>query len=163
MAANQKAGTHHAAKLVSRLDRSPSGLALTEIILETFRLNGRLLEAGDGLTRDLGLSSARWQVLAAIDGQPLTVAEIARRMGLRRQSVQRTVNSLRSDEFVSLRSNPNHRRAKLVAMTDRGHAALEETYRRQVEWVNELAIGLPSEDLTQVLKILSEIRDRLEL
>jgi hypothetical protein len=48
-------------------------------------------------------------------------------------------------------------------MTDRGHAALEETYRRQVEWVNELAIGLPSEDLTQVLKILSEIRDRLEL
>jgi hypothetical protein len=48
-------------------------------------------------------------------------------------------------------------------MTDRGRAALEETYQRQVDWVNELAIGFPSDDLTQVLKIMTEIRSRLDL
>ena len=154
--------TTHAAKLVERLDRSPDGQTLAEIILETFRLNGRLLEAGGTMTRDLGLSSARWQVLAAIDGEPLTVAAIARRMGLRRQSVQRTVYSLHADGFLTLQPNPNHRRAKLAEMTDKGFTALEETYRRQVAWVNDLAIGLGGPQLDIVLKTMAAVRARLE-
>ena len=46
-------------------------VALTELILETFRLNGRLLAAGDALVRDLGLTSARWQILGAIALSPV--------------------------------------------------------------------------------------------
>ena len=36
---------------------------ITDLILETFRLNGQLLAAGDALVSDVGLTSARWQVL----------------------------------------------------------------------------------------------------
>jgi len=153
---------HQAAKLIARLDRSPDGQTLTEIIVEAFRLNGRLLDSGDTMTKDLGLSSARWQVLAAIDGEPLTVAEIARRMGLRRQSVQRTVNSLRASGFVALLANPNHRRAKLIELTEPGFEALQEVYRRQVAWVNDLAIGISAEDLDRTLKTMAAVRSRLE-
>ena len=39
--------------------RTAEAIALTELILETFRLNGCLLAAGDRLTADLGLTSAR--------------------------------------------------------------------------------------------------------
>lgn len=42
------------------------GAAMTELVLETFRLNGRLLASGDKLVEPFGLSSARWQVLGAI-------------------------------------------------------------------------------------------------
>jgi DNA-binding MarR family transcriptional regulator len=155
--------THrHAANLAARLSRTPDGQMVTEIIVETFRLNGRLLEAGDRMTKDLGLSSARWQVLASVDEAPLTVAEIARRMGLRRQSVQRTVNSLRQDGFVELEQNPNHRRAKLVTMTDTGFTALEETYRRQVEWVNGLAEAMSTESLKETYRTMFELREKLE-
>ena len=68
---------------------------LTDLIVETFRLNGRLLAAGDGLVADLGLTSARWQVLGAIAASPvpLPVASIARNMGLSRQGVQRLARS----------------------------------------------------------------------
>ena len=45
---------------------SPGGEALTDLVLAVFRLNGRLLTAGDRLVSDLGLTSARWQVLGAI-------------------------------------------------------------------------------------------------
>jgi DNA-binding MarR family transcriptional regulator len=84
--------------------------ALTELILETFRLNGRLLAAGDALVRDLGLTSARWQILGAIalSPVPLPVAHIARNMGLTRQSVQKLVNELQSDgieRFVVTRTH----------------------------------------------------------
>jgi hypothetical protein len=40
---------------------------ITDLILETFRLNGELLTAGDRLVADLSLTSARWQVLGAVD------------------------------------------------------------------------------------------------
>src|SRR5215203_3128784 len=96
--------------------------ALTELILETFRLNGRLLAAGDALVRDLGLTSARWQILGAIalSPVPLPVAHIARNMGLTRQSVQKLVNELESDGMVRFAPNPHHQRARLVLFTDKG-------------------------------------------
>lgn len=153
---------HREARLAARLARTSDAQTLTDIILETFRLNGRLLEKGDGMTRDLGLSSARWQVLAAVDGEPLTVAEIARRMGLRRQSVQRTVNSLKSDAFVVLTTNPNHRRAKLVELSDKGFTALEEVYRRHNVWAEDFVRGLTSEELKTTFATMAEIRQRLE-
>lgn len=153
---------HREARLAARLARTSTAQTLTDIIVETFRLNGRLLEQGDRMTKDLGLSSARWQVLSAIDGEPMTVAEIARRMGLRRQSVQRTVNSLKTDDFVVLKPNPNHRRAKLVEMTDRGFSALEETYRREVAWANDFVRGLTGDELKTALAVITEFRLRLE-
>lgn len=155
-------GKHHAANMVARLARTPDGEQITQIILETFRLNGRLVDHGDRMTKDLGLSSARWQVLGSVDVEPLTVAEIARRMGLRRQSVQRTVNSLRADGFVELEQNPNHRRAKLVQLTEKGFKGLEETYRRQVEWVNGLAEGMSTESLKETIRTMYELRMKLE-
>ena len=148
--------------LAARLARTPTGQQITDIILETFSLNGRVIEWGDKMTKDLGLSSARWQVLAAVDVQPLTVAEVARRMGLRRQSVQRTVNSLHADGFVELEQNPNHRRAKLVRPTDKGYVGLEEAFRRQVEWVNRISEGMTVEALKETCRMMAEVRAKFE-
>ena len=39
---------------------SPRALAFGELAIESFRLNNRLLAAGDALSGDLGMSSARW-------------------------------------------------------------------------------------------------------
>ena len=47
--------------------------ALTQLILEVFRVNGGLLSAGDRLVADLGLTSARWQVLGAVALSPAAV------------------------------------------------------------------------------------------
>ncbi|WP_349017006.1 hypothetical protein [Bradyrhizobium sp. Arg237L] len=54
--------------------------APTQLILEAFRLNGGLITAGDRLVADLGLTSARWQVLGVIALSP-TVEPVARSMG----------------------------------------------------------------------------------
>ena len=78
-------------------EHTPEGAELTRAILAIFRLNGSLLRAGDELVKDLGVSSARWQVLGAIDDGPLPVARIARDLGFQRQGVQPTVNRLVRD------------------------------------------------------------------
>src|SRR3712207_5055015 len=119
--------------------RTPAAEAVTELILATFRLNGRLLGAGDRLTSDLGLSSARWQVLGALRDGPLPVVQIARNMGLTRQSVQRIVDLLAAQGVLTFAENPYHLRAKLVGLSEHGEHLLQEVSGRQVRWVNRLA------------------------
>ena len=143
-------------------DHTKEGAGLTELILETFRLNGRLLAAGDLLTLDLGLSSARWQVMGAIADAPLPVAQIARNMGLTRQAVQRVANDLARERLVEFADNPNHRRAKLVRLTAAGRTALQEISRRQVAWSNHLAAGLGADAIAEALAVLRTLRRRLD-
>ena len=132
------------------------------MILETFRLNGRLLTAGDQLVRDLGLSSARWQVLGALADGALPAAQIARKMGLTRQSVQRLVDILAKEQIVEFADNPYHQRAKLVRLTDRGRKLYQEIMLRQVEWANQLAKGLSAPDVRAAVQLMETVRDRLE-
>lgn len=144
------------------MQRSPEALAITELILETFRLNGQLLEAGDRLTAPLGLTSARWQILGAIEteGQSLTVAQIGRRMGLSRQAVQRIVNDLEANGFVKLEENPAHKRAKLVVLTPSCLKTMRELDEIQGTWANELSDALSETGLRRALKLMKEIRER---
>jgi DNA-binding MarR family transcriptional regulator len=108
-----------------RESRTTEGAVATDVILTTFRANGLLLSAGDVLAGDEGLTSARWQVLGAVAlaERPLTVPQIARRMGLTRQSVHATVKRLVDDGLVELAPNTDHRRSQLVQLTERGEAS----------------------------------------
>ena len=137
---------------------------VTALILETFRLNGRLLAAGDALVRGLGLTSARWQVLGAVAAAPvpLSVAQIARSMGLTRQAVQRLANDMERDGLLRFAANPDHQRAKLVVMTSRGQAAYGAAMKRQAPWAHALTQGLTAQEIVAATIILKQLRQRLE-
>jgi len=138
--------------------------AVTELVLETFRLNGRLLVAGDALVADVGLTSARWQVLGAmaLSPVPLPVAHIARNMGLTRQAVQRLVNEMERDGLVRFGPNPHHQRAKLVFLTPRSRAAYDAAMKRQGPWASSLANGLSVKQIDAATATLRTIRQRLD-
>jgi DNA-binding MarR family transcriptional regulator len=146
------------------MTHSPQATALTELILEIFRTNGQLLAVGDELTHPLGLTSARWQVLGAIDiaAQPMTVAQIGRRMGLSRQSVQRIANDLEEFGFITFEDNPDHARAKLLVPTSKGDDALTQIGITQTRWSNALAEGMETEQLTQAASLLRDIQKRCD-
>ena len=144
--------------------RTQRGEAATHIILSAFRFNGLLLAAGDLLSADQGLTSARWQVLGAIAlaDRPLTVPQIARRMGLTRQSVHATVKHLVRDGLLELVSNADHRRSQLVRLTEPGRARYSAIDRRQADWVNRLADGIGRSDLEATARVLDELCGRLQ-
>ena len=138
--------------------------AITDLVLETFRLNGRLLVTGDALVADLGLTSARWQVLGAmaLSPLPLSVAQIARNMGLTRQAVQRLANEMRADGLVRYAPNPHHQRAKLVLLTATGKTAFAAVMKRQSAWATELGRGLHASQIKTAAGMLRTIRQRLD-
>ncbi len=144
--------------------RTPAGDALTDAILELFRLNNLLLAAGDRLVADLGLTSARWQVLGTIaaTARSQPVAWLARDMGANRQNVQRIVNDLEREGLVRYEPNPHHRRARLVVLTEAGRRSFNEAMRLQTPWINGLTDGLSVRDIETARAVMSTLRNRLE-
>jgi DNA-binding MarR family transcriptional regulator len=143
---------------------TPAGAALTELILEIFRLNGVLLTEGDRLVGDIGLTSARWQGggAAYLSPVPLPVAAIARNMGLTRQAVQRVANDLEQAGFVQFAPNPHHQRAKLVLLTASGTAAYRAAIARQAPWANRIAAGLDHRRIRAARTLLHGISQQLD-
>jgi DNA-binding MarR family transcriptional regulator len=118
---------------------------LTDIILSIFRLNGRILEWGDQLSGEFGLTSARWQVLGAIAlaHAPQTVPDIADRMGVTRQATQKQVNLLEGEGLVQTRANPRHRRSPHYLLTEAGENAYALVSEKYQSWAREAAAHAP--------------------
>jgi len=144
--------------------RTASGDALTDLILDLFRLNSRMLAAGDRLVAELGLTSARWQILGAIvtAERPQPVAWLARDLGANRQNVQRIVNDLQKEGLVAFETNPHHRRAQLVVLTDKGRLAFDAAMRLQAPWIDGLSDGLLVKDIKTVHHVITALRRKLE-
>ncbi len=100
--------------------------------------------------------------MGPVSEEPLTVAQVARRMGLSRQGVQRIVNDLERLGMVTFESNPDHKRAPLIAVSKKGLATMKKINAAQSAWVNELADDLSERQLKQTLKVLKSVRERTE-
>ena len=144
--------------------RTAEGDAATAVVLEIFRVNGLVLADGNRLAVAEGLTAARWQVLGAVAlaGRPLTVPQIARRMGLTRQAVQESVNRLLAEALVEARDNLDHRRSPLIGLTELGSQKYTAIDQRQSRWINQLAAGLQITDLAAAARVLRDLGDRLE-
>lgn len=149
---------------MSKSNYTPSGRALTDLVLELFRLNNQLLAAGDRLVADLGLTSARWKMLGTIAAadRPQPVAWLARDIGGNRQNVQRIVNDLAKDGLVEFQPNPHHRRAQLVVLTGAGKRAFDDAMRLQTPWINELSEGLQAADIEITRRVVTALSGKLE-
>lgn len=149
---------------MQKTNYTPAGRATSDLVLEIFRASARLLTAGDRLVAELGLTSARWQLLGTIvyaeRAQP--VSWIARDMGANRQNVQRIVNDLVKEGLLDFQPNPHHRRAQLVVLTEAGRKAFDLAMQLQTPWINELAEGLDMESIQTAHQILKHLRNRLE-
>ncbi|MFE6906167.1 MarR family winged helix-turn-helix transcriptional regulator [Streptomyces erythrochromogenes] len=111
---------------MTRTAESGEAEAFSRAAVAVFRLNGRFTAAVDRLALSFGLSAARWQILSAVTEESLSVSEVARRVGTTRQSVQRIADLLVSQGLAVYLDNPAHRRAKLLAATERGATAKRE-------------------------------------
>ena len=148
---------------MKKSERTPTGEALSDLVLDLFRLTSLLLTAGDRLVAGLGLTSARWQILGAMAAaeRPQPVAWLARDMGANRQNVQRIINDLQNDGLVAFEVNPHHRRAQLVVLSDKGRRTFKAAMELQAPWINRISDGLSAKDIQTVHSVGTALRNRL--
>lgn len=129
--------------------RSPAAQRFSLLVADVYELAGELERYGEASARSVGQSGARWKVLSAASVGGQTVAQLARRLGLARQSVQRVADVLESDGLVRYEANPDHQRSPIVALTTQGEQALARLSEAAARWEDPLAAQLKRDDLEQ--------------
>jgi DNA-binding MarR family transcriptional regulator len=142
--------------------QTEAGAVLTDVILTTFRLNGRLMDAAQQMAAEGELTAAWWQVLGGVLDEPRTVAEIGRRMGMTRQGVQRVADLLAERGLAEYRPNPGHRRAKLLACTEAGYWAIRRITLVQIPWADRVGSEVGADELRSALATMRRLVAALE-
>jgi DNA-binding MarR family transcriptional regulator len=83
-------------------------------------------------------------------------------MGITRQSVQRIADLLVAKGLAEYRTNPAHRRAKLVAVTESGHEAMRRITPQHAEMAERLAARLGAERLNDIVDALLDLSAALD-
>jgi DNA-binding MarR family transcriptional regulator len=135
--------------------------AWTKFALSIFKLNGLIMRAGEGITRPIGQSSARWQVLGRAF-EPQTVADMARDIGHARQGVQRIADVLAEEGLIAYKDHPTDRRTKLLELTPQGMEVLNAIYGRQLEWSRRVTAKVDPKQLVAVADALEAIGQIVE-
>lgn len=117
--------------------------------------------AGDDLLADLGLTTARAQLLDALAaGEPRSVSQVARSLGLSRQAVQRVADDLVALGLAVYARNPDHARAQLLALTERGRVTQAQAASRKAVWLASLAEGLTPAWLDMAAELMTLLARR---
>jgi DNA-binding MarR family transcriptional regulator len=102
-----------------------------------FEVNRLLRDAGEQVSAAASQTHSRRMVLQAA-GDRATVPDIARRLGLQRQSVQRVADELVADGLARYEDNPRHQRSRLLVTTAAGKSALAAIQSAHRAWVAEV-------------------------
>lgn len=138
---------------------SPKRKVFLDLVLSLFRLNGLLIAEGDGMTHDLGLTSARWRVIGAValSSSGLTVPGIARVLGQSRQAVQRIADVMIDDGLLQYEANPRHKKSRLVHLTEEGKKAYNLLREVQDPWALAATDDIALEDLEISLFVVRKL------
>jgi len=144
------------------LDRGAHIYGLLRLVRPIVLNSARVVEAE---VRPLGWTVGSRAVMEALDSEaPLTVPQIAFRLSLARQNVQRHVDELLRLDHLQATPNPAHRRSVLIQPTPEGRAAFRTVHARELADLADVARTCTDQDLetaAQVLRALDhEIRDR---
>ena len=131
------------------------------VVADIYELAGRLREYGEAIARTVGQTQARWQVMSAASGEPRTVPQIARVLGVTRQNVQRIADLLVAEGSAAYQDNPDHRASPHLVLTRRGHSALEQLSKAAGNYHARLARKLSPSDLASLQRGLSRLLEAL--
>lgn len=137
--------------------------AADELFSATVRLFHRLTAAAEQLHGGGDRSAGRRGILKGLDRLgPQTVPQMARARPVSRQHIQVLVNQLAEEGLVSFEENPAHKRSSLVALTEKGKAALVEMSRREARAIGGLDLGAGPKELRAAAQALDRVRQAME-
>jgi DNA-binding MarR family transcriptional regulator len=128
-------------------DTDPHAEEVDRLVADVLECAGALRRYGDALTRPLGQTEVRWAVLSVLSGGARTVPQVARRLGVTRQSVQRVANLLAAEGFIERVVNPDNARSPLFRLTRHGEEVLTAITRAADPWLRRVGKELSLEDL----------------
>jgi DNA-binding MarR family transcriptional regulator len=130
-----------------------------------FRRIGERLQADtQAIIEEYGVTiqAGQYPFLAAIDRSgPLTIGELAEAVGISQPGVTRTLGQLTEAGLVEARASEDDQRRKLVSLTDKGRALVEQSKRDIWPRIEAAVRDLCGELSAPLLEQLATIEDGL--
>lgn len=152
----------HAVKASAKNQRPAAGQVLTDLIVPVIQLEAHFSRAGEAIAKTGGQTLARWIVVETVATAPATVAQVARALGLTRQSVQRVADLLARDGLTEYAENPEHERSKLVRITPRGQRTLAVVQAAQRRWADDVGAEIGEADLRHASRVVDRLTKALK-
>jgi DNA-binding MarR family transcriptional regulator len=147
-----------------RKDKASTAL-VPLVVADIYELAGQLRADGETIARTVGQTQARWQVMSAASAEPKSVPQIARRLGVTRQNVQRIADLLVEEGSARFASNPDHRSSDHLVLTASGQKALQQLTAAAEAYHARVAAKFSDEQLTALhhqLRRLCATLDQVE-
>lgn len=138
---------------------------LTRLALLVFRAQLAISADGDRLAVRWRLTSAKWKVLGALAlaDQPLSAAQIGRRMGLSRQAALKQIDLLVAQRMLRRRADPLDARAPVHELSAQGRAAYDALTRAWMQRSAELSAPFTRDEIEQAANVLARLVDCVEI
>ena len=134
---------------------------MQHLVADIFEVAGALRRDGEAIAKLAGQTQARWQVMWIAATGRLSVAMIARRLGLARQSVQRVADAIVADGHATYEPNPDHQRSPLLILTSGGQAVLDTINDRSRQRNLQNAAIIGEDGIMELRRLLARYRDAL--
>ena len=134
-----------------------AGAVLTNLIIPVIQLEAHFSRAGETIAAAGGQTLARWLTLEMVAEQPATVAQVARKLGLTRQSVQRIADLLEEDGLTEYVDNPAHQTSRLLRLRPRGRQILNRIQAAQRTWANTVGARIGEANLRHASRVVDEL------
>ena len=150
---------------VDDVQYTPQGQRITKIRTLLFQINAQIDESISLLMDFTDLTRSQWFIINAVhpdygDGKPRTIPQIARARGLTRQAVSKSVEQLIEKGWLKLVDNPDHKKSKLVELTNFGKYAADVSVNRQKRRANMWGESISIEDLDKVIDVMETLLKR---
>ncbi len=144
--------------------KTPASNALTDLIRAVFRMSANAQKTGTRLTKGLGLTNARWQMLGELHAieERVTVSQLARHMGLTRQAVQRLADDMARDGLLEFLANPTDARAMHLVLTETGAAVYRHSLEGEWQWTNAVAADFDEAELRAAARLIEAINRKMQ-
>ena len=127
---------------------------MEHLFAELFEAAGAGRRLGEGIAARAGQTQARWQTLWTLDAAPLTVPQVARRLGVSRQHILRLTNELTADGLVEPIANPDHKTSPLLRLTPDGESTLAAINQAALQSNNAIRHELTPARLAELRSLL---------
>ena len=148
-------------KKTNRVKIPPS--VAEQAMVRLMRVGDRVWRASDERFGRWGMTDNHYNVLRILNGvgEPISQAEIGRRMLSSRANVTKLVDLLEERKLVR-RLPSQDRRVNLVALTDEGAGFIEETLSEVIAFANEALAALTREEQKLLFNLLGKLLNQEE-
>jgi DNA-binding MarR family transcriptional regulator len=121
----------------------------------------------DPIATEHGVTVTQWHTMSVLSGGDATVPQVARRLGITRQAVQRVADQLVRSTHLRRRVNPRHDSSPVLTLTALGQQTLEQLWEASdgpraatLQEISATQLTTASETLQDLLTTFRKTRAR---